>query len=185
MIINIRGTHGSGKSYTVKQIISRFNGCPIGKDKRGKPLGYAMKLNNDEQLLVVGRYDIACGGCDAIQPYSDIWPRVAEFASMGHVLFEGALISANYGTIGTSSEQYGNDFVFAFLDTPLDLCLKRIVERRLAKGNTKPLNPYQTTWKHKTILSLYDRFRDERGRRTVLLNYNKAINQILGLLYGT
>jgi hypothetical protein len=185
MIVNLRGTHGSGKSHLVRQVMTRFDGVPVGEDRRGKPLGYTMQLANGNQLYIVGRYDIACGGCDAIQPYADIWPRVAEFALLGHVLFEGALISTNYGTIGAASEQYGDDFVFAFLDTPLPVCLDRIIARRLAKGNTKPLNPYQTTWKHKAILSLYDRFRDERGRRTVLLNHNKALSQLLGIFYGT
>lgn len=183
MIINIRGTHGSGKSTVVKTLLSRYPNEQIKGPK--KPLGYRVAVPFlDRPVMVVGPYETACGGCDAIQPYSLIWPRVDEYAEVGHVLFEGALVSTNYGTIGEASEKYGDDFVFAFLNTPLQVCLDRVKARREARGNLKPLDPYQTTWKHKGILSLYDRFREERGRKTVILDYRKAVSQILGIFNG-
>ena len=185
MIINLRGTHGSGKSYVAKQIITRFDGVPIGEDKRGNPLGYAMQLDNGKALYVVGRYDIACGGCDAIQPYSLIWPRVVEFAKLGHVLFEGALVSSSYGNIGRASEVYGEQFVFAFLNTPMSVCLERIRKRREAKGNLKPLNPKNTQYKFDNIQHSIPKIRNGFHRRVIILDYHKAIPQLLGVLHGT
>lgn len=183
MIINIRGTHGSGKSTVVRELLEEYAAEPDPGAKPNKPFGYQFSVPGLEQpVYAVGSYVQACGGCDGIQPYSDIWPRVERYAGWGHVIFEGALISTNYGTIGKASEKYGDGFVFAFLDTPLDVCLERIKSRRAAKGNLKPLDPYQTTWKHKGILSLYDRFRTERGRRTVLVPYTQPVATILDLL---
>jgi hypothetical protein len=37
--------------------------------------------------------------------------------------------------------------VFAFLDTPLEVCLERVRERRARKGNTKELDPTNTVQK--------------------------------------
>lgn len=185
MIINIRGTHGSGKSHLIKQLLKRYVAQPTDVDKKGRPNNYVMPLSNGSKLYVVGPYYNACGGCDAIQPYSLIWPRVVEFAKVGHVLFEGALVSSSYGNIGRSSEVYGRSFVFAFLSTPLDVCLDRIRRRRLARGNTKPLDPKNTEYKYNDIERSVPKIRDEFNRRVVILDYRKAAAQVLGLLYGT
>src|SRR5690554_107408 len=135
-IVNIRGTHGSGKSTVVREIIKMYDGTFESINEKGRPNNYCVKLPGTKKTLyVIGSYETACGGCDGIQPYADIWPRVEKFAALGHVLFEGALVSSSYGNIGRSSEAYGDQFIFAFMDTPLNTCINRIVERRLARGN--------------------------------------------------
>ena len=181
MIINIRSTHGGGKSTIVKQLMEKFNAEPLQAPTDKKPQGYVMKTPYGE-LRVVGSYETACGGCDGIQPYDLIWPRVELYAEHGHVIFEGALISSSYGNIGRASEKYGNDFVFCFLNTPLDICLDRIKKRRAAKGNEKPLDPKNTKVKFDQVEKQYERFRDEFKRRTVMLDYRKPLPTLLGLL---
>lgn len=182
-IINIRGTHGSGKSTIVKTLIDRYNALPVGDVFNKKSLGYVLTLSwLDHDVYVVGSYETACGGCDAIQPYADIWPRVEHYAAMGHVLFEGALVSSSYGNIGRSSEAYGNDFVFAFLDTPLSVCLERIAARRRARGDERPVDPKNTAFKHAACLKSIPKIRDEFKRRVVVVDHRKAVAQILGLL---
>jgi hypothetical protein len=181
MIINIRGTHGSGKSTIVKQIMDRYNATAIIAEGSRKPEGYMME-SCAGQLFVVGPYETACGGCDAIQPYSLIWPRVVDYAQRGHVLFEGALVSSSYGNIGRDSEVYGTQFVFAFLDTPLEVCLDRIRKRREAKGNMKPLDPKNTKYKYDNIAKSLPKIRDEFKRRVVILDHRKPVPQLLGLL---
>lgn len=183
MIANLRGTHGSGKSTVVRTLLERYDAKPTTLT-RNKPDNYVLVLGNGEPLYIVGNYVNACGGCDAIQPYSLIWPRVVEFAKHGHVLFEGALISTTYGSIGVASEEYGDSFVFAFLDTPLQVCLDRIKQRREAKGNMKPLDPKNTESKFNTINKLATVSLPQKGRRVAMLDYRKAVPQLLGLFYG-
>lgn len=185
MIINIRGTHGSGKSTIIRNLMDRYNARPESyltmKSGKQKPRGYVMTIFS-RKVYVVGSYETACGGCDAIQPYDLIWPQVVEYAQQGNVLFEGALVSSSYGSIGRNSEVYGDTFVFAFLDTPLDVCLDRIKARRLAKGNLKPVDPKNTEHKHQCVEHSIDIIKNKFGRRTVVIDYRKPIPQILRLL---
>lgn len=180
-VLNLRGTHGSGKSTIIKQLMERFDAQPLKVPTEKKPQGYVMDTPYG-RLYVVGSYETACGGCDGIQPYSLIWPRVELYASQGHVIFEGALISSSYGNIGRASEQYGNNFIFTFLNTPLNVCLDRIKSRRLAKGNEKPLDPKNTKVKFDNVQKSIAKIRDEFKRRIIVLDYRKPIPQLLGVL---
>lgn len=184
MIISLRGTHGSGKSHLVRTLIDCYRGVAESVDGRGRPIAYELVLTNGSKLYVVGSYVNVCGGCDGIQPYSLIWPLVERLAKKGHVIFEGALVSSSYGNIGRASEKYGDAMVFAFLDTPLSVCLKRINARRRARGVLEPVNPKNTTYKAERVVYSIGKIRDEFGRRVVVLNYHKAVPQILGLLYS-
>lgn len=182
IILNIRGTHGSGKSTIVKSLLTRYDAPPLGFNLK-KPDGYAITISwLDKPVYVVGSYMTACGGCDGIQPYSLIWPRVVRYATLGHVIFEGALVSSSYGNIGRDSLVYGDDFVFAFLNTPLPICLERIAARRKAKGNDKPLDPKNTEYKYNNIQKSIPKIRDEFKRRVITLNYLRPVAQLLGVL---
>jgi len=183
MIVSLRGTHGSGKSHIVRQILQRYNAQPERTDKKGRPVNYVMQLANGSSLYVVGCYVNACGGCDSIQPYSEIWPRIERFADLGHVLFEGALVSSSYGNIGRATERYGDECVFAFLDTPLEVCLARIQARRTARGDMRPINPKNTQGKFEGIMKSLPKIRDEFRRRILILDYRKAVPQLLRLFY--
>lgn len=181
MIISLRGTHGSGKSTVVKTLLTRYNATEIPGLK--KPDGYWFNTPwLVKPVYVVGSYKTACGGCDSIQPYALIWPRVEDYATKGHVLFEGALVSSSYGNIGRASEQFGDEMVFAFMTTPLDVCLARIAARRKAKGNDKPVDPRNTASKLRNVEKSIDIIRDREKRRTVMIDYRKPVSQILGLL---
>lgn len=183
MIISIRGTHGSGKSTIIKSLLNEYHAKEIVDSTTDKVLGYEFNISwLDRPIRVIGAYKTACGGCDAVQPYGLIWPRINDYAQTSHVLFEGALISSSYGNIGRSSEIYGDEMVFAFLDTPVETCIARLVQRRTARGETKPLNPSNTISKHKNVVRSIGVIRDQWKRRVVILNHKKPITQILGLL---
>lgn len=187
MIISLRGTFGSGKSYLVKQLMKRYPTEPYGEDHRGKPLGYRMALGNNQTLGLIGRYDVASGGCDKIQPYSEIWPRVVSFRKrFDHVLFEGALVSSTYGTIGAASEDYGDEMVFVFLDTPLDVCVENIRQRRLSRGKDVPMAEKtidNVRKKMKAVNNSMKKIKEHHGRRIVILNHKRAPVQVIRLLY--
>ena len=184
LIINLRGTHGSGKSTIVKHLIELYNGVTTTaslnpESRKPKPEGHQMETPYG-LLTAVGPYHTACGGCDGIQPYARIWPLVEKYAALGHVIFEGALVSSSYGEIGRSSEKFGRQFVFAILDTPVDVCLARIVARRKERGVDKPFNEDNTKNKFKNILRSLETMQ-ANGRRVVHLNYLDPIPQILEL----
>lgn len=150
MIINIRGTSGSGKSYVVRQIMERFGPAEVrrpilGESRSTKPLGYYLPNVN---LFVPGSYENTCGGCDTIDTMDEVGARVkAAYDSGYHVLFEGVMVSSVLGRWIEMS--IGKDWRWVFLDTPLDECLKRIEERRKARGDDRPVNPVRTQEKHK------------------------------------
>lgn len=165
----------------MKVLIERYKASPIPGIKR--PDGYVFHTNwLSKPVRVVGSYETACGGCDAIQPYSLIWPRVVEYADQGHVLFEGALVSSSYGNIGRDSVVYGDQFVFAFLDTPLKVCLDRISLRRKARGDFRPLDPKNTEYKYNSILKSISKIKGEFNRRVVMIDHKQAVSEIMGLL---
>ncbi len=181
MIINIRGTHGSGKSTLVADILNRNVYTPLGEGKR--PEGYKVTIAGLRRpLYVVGPYTTACGGCDAIQPYALIWPRVEEYAKKGHVIFEGALVSSSVGNIGrTMAARRQKDCVVCFLDTPVEECIARIQRRRAARGDERPLNPANTVSKHQSVERSRPKM-EALGLRCVTLRHKRAAKDLASLL---
>ena len=182
MIVNIRGTHGSGKSTIIRTILDTHRHEPTDVSPKGRPNNYVVTLSRNKKLYVVGSYVTACGGCDGIQPYDLIWPRVMKFAKLGSVIFEGALVSSSVGNIGRAMAAR-TDCIVGFMDTPLEICLQRIAARRAARGDTQPLNPTHTQSKFDGIL----RSRPQLvalGLRCVTIDHKKAVMQVLKLLKG-
>ena len=186
-VVSIRGTHGSGKSTIVRKILDKYpheviESCgPPGT--RLKTTGYAVFLPTGRTLYVAGPYKTPCGGCDAIQPYSNIWPDIEH--ALGEecdVLFEGALVSSSYGSIGHAMNEYAPEAVFAFLDTPLQTCLDRIKARRAAKGNLEPLDPKNTTVKFDNVArTKLQMAKLGSAVRIVDIDHTRATQQVLKL----
>lgn len=186
-IVRLNGTHGSGKSTTATRVMNKYGFEKVHQDGQKRPIGYMSQLPNGELLFIVGPYETACGGCDAVQPFARIWPLV-EFGieRATHVLFEGALLSTTFGHIGTKSEQYGDDFVWAFMDTPMLKCQERVNQRRAVRG-AEPLADFvNVNSKWQTI----DRLRlkliaGEVGtigpRKTVLINHQHPAKDVFKL----
>lgn len=109
MIINIRGTNGSGKSTVVRQIMDRADRClPIhGVLGLRRPEAYKLEFKDRTPVYVLGPYDVPTGGCDAVHPFSLILDLVHKYAPQGHVLFEGSLVSDHYGKMGALLESFG------------------------------------------------------------------------------
>ncbi len=163
-IVSIRATHGAGKSTIIRKILDKYpHEAQFDNGNAKRPTGYVVELVlKREKIYIPGPYVTACGGCDAIQPYSNIWPLIETAVDNGmHVLFEGALVSSSYGSIGHSMhtmKELGVESVFAFLDTPLEKCLDRIAQRRLAAwqaagkpGLPPPVNPANTAGKFESV----------------------------------
>lgn len=136
MIVNVRGTNGSGKSTLVRHFLTYPNTRIIGLCGPRNPEAYEITVPNaSRQLYLLGPYWTPTGGCDAIQPYNKILDLLDKYAPKGHVLFEGSLVSDNYGVIGewlTSHVDLG--VVVFFLNTPLEECLTRLRGRTEGAG---------------------------------------------------
>lgn len=182
MIYNIRSTHGGGKSTIVRTLLDKNPYEPINPSPKGRPEGYKVLVPGlKKPVYVVGPYETACGGADAIQPYADIWPRVVEYAKLGHVVFEGALVSCSVGSIGEAMAARKKDCAILFLDTPVEVCLDRINKRRVAKGNTEPVKPDNTVAKHKSVAASRPKL-EALGIRCVTLNHKKAYKMFMEIL---
>lgn len=184
LIINLRGTSGSGKTTVVRQIMEQAksvvpirNPTNIGSDK---PYGYEITMPNKLRMYAIGSYENTCGGCDTIKTQAEIIERLEYFAPNGHVLVEGLILSTIYGSVGEWSEPYGDKFIFAYLSTPVKECVKRVLARRKAAGNDKPFNERNTVDRYTTILRNKE-IAESKGRRTVMLDWKHPTTQVLEL----
>lgn len=157
-IIQIRGTSGSGKSTLVKRILDQFylgdRRQPVQVMGRKRPIMYeCMSHDGCIELSVIGHYEIACGGTDTISGMDQIYGMVeAEWFKGRNVLFEGLLASDEKNrTLALAAKA---PVTCIFLNTPIELCLSSVNERRRAKDPTKEdVNPKNTQNKHRSTQS--------------------------------
>jgi len=163
-IINIRGTSGCGKSTVVRALMGD-NAEPLPNEK-GRVENYRIPgVDGKPDTYIIGRYETACGGCDGVKTQNEICNRVRHFSKLGNVVFEGLLISHLHSRYRDLARELGEeDFVFLFLDTPLEVCLDRVRARREARGNMKPLNPKNTTDKWNDMRRVSQKLIDDKLR---------------------
>ena len=145
-IVNIRGCNGSGKTTIVRRFLDRLPSQPLG-GKPGRPAGYTVDASAwgiSVPVFVVGSYENTCGGTDGINTQEEIAERVVKAHALGHVLVEGLLMSKSSagGHVAPILKDHGA--IFAFLDTPWETCLERVLQRRAAAGNDKMFDPGKT-----------------------------------------
>lgn len=136
MIVNVRGTSGSGKSSLVRRVRELYTGTAIRFKEGGRkqPIGYlhhrAGGVLIGRALALIGHYETDCGGCDTIANMDHIYEKVREASDAGYdVLYEGLLISADANRV-IALHSDGFDPLVIALDTPIDLCLASVNQRR-------------------------------------------------------
>lgn len=142
MIINLRGTNGSGKSTVARGLMAHdpatkiVNLAPSGQKGLVETFVQGYHVPNLD-LCVVGLYKTACGGCDGIKTQELIHESVKLAAGRyKHVFFEGVVVStifSSYLTLATHFKLHDKPFVWAYMDTPLQLCLDRVGDRNGGK----------------------------------------------------
>jgi ABC-type dipeptide/oligopeptide/nickel transport system ATPase component len=184
IILNIRGTNGSGKSTTVRSLMDylwtkkALKRTPFQID--GKEGGYKFVLPEGRNVSILGKYATACGGLDASFSYpgaaDDVIFFLDELAKVGDVVAEGVVAMGSYGIgrlqkFSVDQTAKSNKVIFALMDTPLETCIARCEARRAekaaAKGKeAKPLNPenLRSKWEsnHKDLQKLKDLGLDTR-----------------------
>lgn len=186
MILDVRGTHGSGKSYIAHQLLSYGYEEIVGYNeykKKESILGYSVPSLD---LAIVGKYETQCGGCDGVGSSDEVCRRVRVFAkNYRHVVFEGILVAhtfQRYHTLAMELVKDGYPYVFAFLDTPLQTCIERVKARRVAKGNNKELNPNNITRDHHNIFTVVRRKCMAAGHTVIVLPHQAPMYDVIKLL---
>lgn len=182
MIICLRGTSGSGKSTVAFTMLKNFPHDKI-TDKNGKVMGYKVDAGLSRPIYLVGKYETKCGGCDTIATQQEAADRAVYFHELGgHVLMEGLLMSAA-GPKGavTATIEATRAAVFAILDTPIDVCLDRVRQRRLARGDERPLNETNTRDKHKQTMQTAKALK-ELGYDVRAIDHTRAYDDVMEIL---
>lgn len=201
MIIDIRGTHGSGKSTVMRTLLdnhkfSQLRGpayIPDATNPRDWTDKQRKQYREDDHLgyhfpewdaVLLGKYENICGGCDGIKTADEIKRRLYHFAGQHrHVLLEGILVAhtfQRYHDIAVDLEEYG--YSFCFLDTPLKTCVARVRKRRIQAGNTKELNPDNIKKDHARIWGRLRLQAQEAGLTCYELSHRDPMPQVYSLL---
>lgn len=182
MIVTLRGCSGAGKSTVVYTLMNTYPTTILNGDD-GKIEAYRLDIPQlNKPLVVIGRYTTPAGGCDTINKQAEICRRIRKYHNeQNHVLAEGLLMSGGYGQVGAVSEEFPGQYIFATLDTPLDVCLERVKQRRAAKGNYEPLDPTNTKSKFDSTRNVMKRMLADPTKQAVWIDHTDAVNQVLGL----
>lgn len=183
IILRIAGTFGSGKTTAMRG----FFNYPHTVLMSGKKIaGYQVDASSagiTQPIFVVGKYDNTCGGTDAIKTQAEIAEKILKAHPHGHVLYEGALVSASglAGQVTQAIHPTGCD-VYAFLDTPQDLCVERVKGRRLAAGNDKEFDPKNLIDKFESVVNCYKNLRKEGTFDTRLIDHTDPHPQLVEII---
>lgn len=126
MIIQIRGTSGSGKSTVMRKVMDHIGDWePKYIPGRKRPLWY-----KSGPIAVLGHYEIDCGGCDTIGSAPKVYEVLQSVLSSGisTVLSEGLL----WGEDVKWSLKL-QDVRAVFLTTSIDECLRRVELRQAGR----------------------------------------------------
>ncbi len=198
VIINVRGTSGSGKTTAARFFLNNYPNTEMRRSQTSasgrvssKIMGYSIAvpvLGNP--LYLVGTYANTCGGLDVMGTQSEHADLISKaYLAGGNVLCEGLLasgVSHNATAPRRMLEVAGKEnVIFAILDTPLDVCLDRVRARRAARAaaggvEAKPFNEINTRQKYKDTMEAAERLLAE-GYRVVMLDHLNAGPQLLSL----
>lgn len=190
-IVKLHGCSGAGKTtvartlmsaaQTVHEVIPEMMGGKPNKNQ--KPEAYVCEFGSGPPLTILGSYKNNCGGMDSYpSDAASIIKLIEAYRPDGHVFFEGLLLSTYYGGVGKHLEQYGDDFIMAFMNTPVIVCLQRVTERRDVRQSTNKFNPQLTIDKWNVIEKLRKKS-IAAGHRVVDIDYLKdPVGQFNALL---
>lgn len=144
MLLNVRGTHGSGKTFISHELIRQYSGSPrVEPEYMGEK--HFVEPNVHElpgDLIIAGRYK---SGMDGIFPQTIIEDIIRYWAPHEFVIWENVMISANVGRWCVLSKELEpiNHNVWLYLDTPLQVCIDRMFARRREAREEKGFNHRQ------------------------------------------
>lgn len=190
-IINVRGCNGSGKTTLVRRLIHLDpNAQKVTLDTQVtnnliyKTPGHFLP---NLETIVLGPYveGKATGGMDNVNTTIEAtWAVMNAARQARNVVFEGVLISTVWSTWWELSQdleaKLGKPITFAFLDTPADVCVERVKQRRLAKGRpAEGFREDQVRGKHTQIARVREK---ALKARQLVADLDGSVGQLLDLL---
>lgn len=144
-ILNPRGTNGAGKTELVRQVMAMYGWEridhvePVYCKGRERPICYRLRHPlGGRPLVVLGHYEVTCGGCDTIGDLDKVFRLTSGYASSGHdVLLEGWAVSREYQRSAALAAKHRLHVLR--LSTPLDQCIRNVIARRHARRDVRPL----------------------------------------------
>lgn len=190
-VIKIHGVNGSGKSTLARAFLEHFD---FRVEKFEHYTSNIAKIPEESKLfncgvrrlVVLGKYNVACGGLDTIVNQEAKMAALKKYARNDTlVVIEGILPSTTYGEMGKFSEQLGQkgNWLYVFLNTPFEICVDRIIARRLEKGNFKDFDPNRSMAPKIKAIEAVKRKAEERGQHVVTINHQySAKHSMLSLV---
>lgn len=160
LVINIRGTNGSGKS-TVPLQMYEIDGSKYtiehGKD-------YKLTVFPKYKFIALGSYHNKTGGLDGIRTTDLIEEALVEAMEIAkekgyHILMEGILAStvkSTYLKFLKKSQAEGFKPIVLIYTTPPEVCIPRIY----ARNGGKPIKESLVVNKYNTVMRQYDYFNE-------------------------
>jgi hypothetical protein len=191
MILNIRGSSCSGKSTNLYRLLQEYPSVEVWErvgwnKKKPRQVGHLVAGG----LFVVGPYATTAktGGMDMLMPGKTelvtLWLE-RNCRAYPHVIFESMMASLAIGRYSDLRKRLGPPGVilFAFLNTPLEVCRERIMSRSGGKGPTgKGINEAATVdhqWKR--IQQIRERLQ-ERHEVCTTFDYQNSYEEMIALL---
>jgi len=172
MIISLRGTSGAGKTWLVHELARKFKGVE-GEYKGSK--WWRMKHRYGKLYC---RYE------QGTITVAKLWEEVCHFGISGDVIYESAFLRASNGYIEKSSMSLGYSMVFAFLNTPVEACIERVIYRRALTGRKHgEIKPENITRGDREVRSAIDTLR-KAGRKVVVVSWENPLESMLGILHS-
>jgi hypothetical protein len=149
--------------------------------KRPEAYKCATKSGGDK-FFVLGPYHVPTGGLDWVAPlgFDVIIDLLARYSSKGNVLAECFIFANKFGSVGEWMEARKAEVIIAFMDTPLEICLQAVAERRARVGH-KPRDPLHVHEEYERAQKTEQLFRD-KGFRVERLSRENGVSKVLGWL---
>ena len=189
-VLDIRGTHGSGKSWIVHQLIAEaitreYQSGYISEEGSTEAIATYIPTHH---IAALGMYDRVCGGCDGIRSAEEVCRRVRLLAhEYTNVILEGILVAHTFQRYANLAKEIllsdeHHPYIFCFINTPYEVCIQRVQERRVARGKAAEFNLFHLTQDfHRCHERLPKRFAAE-GYTVEILDWENPMPQIKALL---
>jgi predicted kinase len=125
LLINVRGTCGSGKSTVVHQIRELVKTVPVYSIGRKRPVGYTGYTM--QGLFIAGHYEIPMGGLDTFGTLDEAFEVIDRWGHSRHVLCEGK--AQNRDVPYLLGRLHGFDVRCINLSTPAEECVQSVRNR--------------------------------------------------------